>query len=74
MKMGTAYNNLGIYYWKIDNYCNSALKLNEKALEVARSANKPQNEADCLHNIGLVYRDMGNYEKALDYFSEGTTS
>ena len=67
--MGYCYNNIGIYYWKIDSYSNS-LNFNEKALEVARSANKPQNESDCLNNIGLVYRDMGNYDKALDYFSE----
>lgn len=53
------YNLLGKY--------DTALILNLKAVDIARTFGDPERLAACLGNVGSTYLNMGQYEKALEY-------
>lgn len=60
------YNQLGRVYSRLEDH-SSALKYYQTALQL-------QNNSEYYHllinNIGLVYYDLANYEKALEFFTE----
>lgn len=60
------YNQLGRVYSRLEDH-SSALKYYKTALKL-------QNNSEYYHllinNIGLVYYDLANYEKALEFFTE----
>jgi class 3 adenylate cyclase/Tfp pilus assembly protein PilF len=49
----------------------SALDLFSKAMEYSKALDKPYEIAISLSNLGNVYMDMGNYQKAIANFMEG---
>jgi tetratricopeptide (TPR) repeat protein len=60
-------NNIGLYFWKINNYVK-ALEYLVKALEIAQEIKNLQSENECLNNIGIIYKDIGDFDKALTYW------
>ncbi|QTA82099.1 Tetratricopeptide repeat-containing protein [Desulfonema limicola] len=61
-------NTSGLIWWTLGDQEKALFELN-KALEKARDFNKRKDEiATCLNNIGLVYRETGQYEKAVEKF------
>jgi tetratricopeptide (TPR) repeat protein len=48
----------------------AALRYNEQSLALARALGDKRNEATTLNNIGLVWRQLGEYQKALDYYEQ----
>ncbi|MFC1856930.1 CHAT domain-containing protein [Thermodesulfobacteriota bacterium] len=63
-------NTSGLIWWTLgDN--QKALEELEKALFDGRNLKVPDDEiANVIHNIGLVYREMGRYKDALDAFDQ----
>lgn len=45
-----------------------ALRYTESALELAEEINDQKGRAASLNNVGVFYRNTGNYDKALEYF------
>ncbi len=65
--LGTLYLNLsGLYYGMREN--DIALEYSNKALEIANQIeNKPELMVFALNNLAVLYSDMGNVEKSLEY-------
>ena len=63
---GRCLNNLAAYHSKFDNYI-SALSAYEKSLTIATDENNMEDMADTLLNIGGIWADLGDYEKAVEY-------
>ncbi|UCF94291.1 MAG: tetratricopeptide repeat protein [Desulfobacterales bacterium] len=65
-----ALNTSGLIWWTLaDN--QRALRELEDALKLARQLEMRSDEvATTLNNIGLIYREMGRYEKALETFDQ----
>ncbi|AUD05138.1 tetratricopeptide repeat-containing sensor histidine kinase [Spirosoma pollinicola] len=59
-------NVLGVIYREQSQLLN-ALKINQTMYNLAQSKHNVWYEAHGLHAIGLVYKDMGDLPKALDY-------
>ena len=55
--------NLGVFNWLKGNY-PQALDYYFKALKMAEDLGDKQLEAKTLGNIGIVYKDQGDYPKA----------
>lgn len=49
---------------------SNGLELNKEALAFARKKGTDQNQADCLFNVGSSYNNLGNFDKALQYYLE----
>src|SRR5260221_9309461 len=62
-----AYRLLGNSFWSQANK-SAALDHFLRALKIADSIHNPQIQADLMGNLGMVYNDMGDYEKALSYY------
>ncbi|MBW1898216.1 MAG: tetratricopeptide repeat protein, partial [Deltaproteobacteria bacterium] len=63
-------NTSGLIWWTLGNN-RKALHELEKALEIAKILpNRTDEVASTLNNIGLVLRDTGQYQKALDTFNQ----
>ncbi len=45
-----------------------ALKAGEEALKIAQSINNKKLQAKSLNLMGVVYRNLGNYDKSLNYY------
>ena len=52
-----------------DGENETALAVLGIALRLARQIHDKKRAADCLTNIGLIYRDQGDLDKALEYFA-----
>lgn len=66
-----SYNQLGLLQNDIQEY-DRALFYHQKALEyLEKVANKKNNYAISLNNIGITYMKKGEYRKAIDYFNKG---
>jgi CHAT domain-containing protein len=59
--------NIAFYYRNKDNNYSQALKHYEEALRIARIVKEYERESECLTNIGEIYIQLGNYDKALEY-------
>ena len=65
--------SIGNIYW-YDNDNNKALLTYEEAFQITQQKDyKGEHPAGILNNIGNVYRSMGNYKKALDYYNQSLT-
>jgi CHAT domain-containing protein/tetratricopeptide (TPR) repeat protein len=63
-------NTAGLIWWTLGDSEKAHREL-DNALQNARSFKKRQDEvATTLNNIGLVYREMGKYQEALQAFNE----
>ena len=63
-------NNLATTFVQIKEY-KKALPLLKKALLIDKSIKKKESDiARDLNNLGIVYRNTGQYEKARDYFQQ----
>lgn len=63
-------NNLGALYDKMaQRYNNEALNIHYKVLE-NRKINNDEDKAFTLHNIGVIYENLGNYPEALSYLKQ----
>lgn len=66
-----AYNNLGLVETENSNF-QDAIDLFENALDLAdREAVTIETRATLLGNIGSVYDEQGDFERALEYYSMG---
>ncbi|MDZ7830501.1 MAG: tetratricopeptide repeat protein [Desulfobacterales bacterium] len=63
-------NTAGLIWWSLGNFEKSLTEL-EIALKQARQLDiRPDEIASTLNNIGLVHRERGDYEKALETFDQ----
>ncbi len=63
-------NTEGLIWWTLGNY-DKALSVLANALENARNLRIRKDEvASTLNNMGLIHRDMGNFETALETFDQ----
>jgi signal transduction histidine kinase/tetratricopeptide (TPR) repeat protein len=65
-KMG--YNNLGMFYWGNGNF-DKALSNFYEALEINEKhfPEEQESKANYLNNIGLIYQELSQYDKAIEY-------
>lgn len=56
--------NLAFYHLKTRAFYEAFVEFNE-ARGIYRLLGAHDDEAECLHNIALIYHDMGNYDQAL---------
>lgn len=63
-------NNIGALYDKMARmYNNKALDIHCQALDNRKEDSK-ENIAFTLHNIGVIFKNLGNYTEALSYFKQ----
>lgn len=65
---GRCLNNIGAFYQRAGLFAQASDHF-EKALEKARRGSDEGTEAECLSNLGLLSRDLGDHGKALLYLS-----
>lgn len=63
LETGNVYNNMNNY--------GQALSAYQKALELSERYNYPDNIANAYHNIGLIYKKQGEFDKALPFLLKG---
>jgi tetratricopeptide (TPR) repeat protein len=79
-RLASAYNNVGAVYYRfgdtqaaLENY-TTALALHRRmktaAGNEANAVGSAGGEANTLNNIGMTYADMGDTERALEYFDQ----
>ncbi|TRX62176.1 tetratricopeptide repeat protein [Fulvivirga sp. M361] len=59
-----------IYIGYVQESPTKALSYSKDALDLASVINYPKGRAAALNNIGIVYKNQGVYDKALDYYIE----
>ena len=67
------YNLLGLIYNELEDY-NKAIEFHNKALATINDATTPvefQFRSTSLNNIGLVYQNSNQYQRAIPYFLKG---
>lgn len=63
-------------YWELGQevqspkYYTLSLEYLEKALTGARQHGEKRQEGECLSNLGNIYKDLGNYQKAKNYLKQ----
>ncbi|MBN2257654.1 MAG: CHAT domain-containing protein [Anaerolineaceae bacterium] len=62
-------NNIGVYYQQKNDYYQAIVRY-EEALTKIRTSGDHLTEAECLNNIGLAYRELGNSSRAQDYLTK----
>jgi tetratricopeptide (TPR) repeat protein len=67
--LGAIYSYIGTDYEDIGDL-NNALLYFDRQLEMARDLNNQGEESVALNNIGLIYRNQGNYDKALECYNK----
>jgi len=67
--IATWYANIGICYYKLDNY-SEAIEWFQEVLELNRKKGDLESVANTLNNIGLNYKMRGNYDKAIEYYEQ----
>jgi tetratricopeptide (TPR) repeat protein len=72
------YSNIAVVYRKLalinknkDNYLKKSIEYNEKALVLAQKSKNRYLQSTILSNLGGVYNNLGNYDKALKLIYEG---
>jgi ATP/maltotriose-dependent transcriptional regulator MalT len=68
-RVSSVYNTIGINYNNQKQY-DLALDYHYKALGLRKTIDNPKYLIQSLNNIGMVYKRMGNYPKALEYFNQ----
>ena len=64
----TARNNIALLYLRVAHDPTTALGYAHQALALHRSVRDRRNEACVLDTIGMIHRELGDNETALDYF------
>jgi len=67
--LGAIYSYIGGDYDNLGDL-NNALLYYDRQLEIARDLNDKEGESDALSNIGEIYREQRNYDKALEYYNK----
>ena len=67
-QLATAYNGLGIISRRTGNY-SQALDFYQNCLKLGEEVNNIQNMATTNMNIGVIYREIEEYDKAIPYLS-----
>ena len=62
-------NLMGYIYLEEKNY-NDCLKIYQRYIDLARSKNDLENEHIGYHQLAMVYRDLGEFQKALLYINQ----
>lgn len=70
IEIGRCSNNVGLYYWIFKTDYSKALLYYKEALKMARELDNKIDQADSLSNMGVIYKDLGNLDKALDNLRE----
>ena len=60
---------MGYIYLEEKNY-NDSLKIYQRYIDLARSKNDLENEHIGYHQLAMVYRDLGEFQKALLYINQ----
>jgi signal transduction histidine kinase len=68
-QMYLAYNNLGVTNGYLEEYEN-AIRYHGKALDYAEEMNDEILTASSLNNLGIVYKNKGNYNQAVEMYSK----
>jgi Flp pilus assembly protein TadD len=67
--LGVIYLCIGFDYNKLGDL-NNALLYYDRQLEIYRNLNDEEGESKALNNIGVIYQNQGNYDKALEYYNK----
>ncbi|MGB6339089.1 MAG: CHAT domain-containing protein [Candidatus Aminicenantaceae bacterium] len=70
IEIGRCSNNIGLYYWRYKTDYSQALRYYQEALQIAKELENKTDEADFLSNMGIIYKRIGNLDKAIDLFNE----
>ncbi len=70
IEIGRCSNNVGLYYWRYKTDYSQALRYYQEALQIARELDNKTDEADFLSNMGIIYKRIGNLDKAINLFNE----
>ena len=62
-------NLMGYIYLEEKNY-NNSLKIYQRYIDLSRSKNDLENEHIGYHQLAMVYRDLGEFQKALLYINQ----
>lgn len=62
-KLGIAYQQSGKYRLSIQHY--------ERALQIARDLNMKRDEAETIHNLGIVLASLGRNDESIHYIRQG---
>ena len=63
------YNNLGINFNELEQF-DESIRYHEKSLEIRRGLDDKNRIDNSLNNIGFVYKNLKQYNLALDYFNQ----
>lgn len=67
--VGSLYTCIGAVYQRKGNF-EQAMEMYQKSLDMARGAGDETDLATSLNDIGMIYLDTGEYQKALNYLKE----
>jgi len=67
--LGAIYSYIGNDYDNLGDL-NNALLYDDRQLEIVRDLNDQEDEGKALNNLGEIYQDQGNYDKALEYYNK----
>lgn len=62
-------NLMGYIYLEEQNY-NECLSIYQRYIDLARTKSDPENEHIGYHQLAMVYREMGHFQKALLYIDQ----
>ena len=63
------YNNLGYYYFGIDNHQNAIFSF-EEAIKISKTINDLSVIPTALNNIGFIFKQQGDILRALEYYHQ----
>ncbi len=69
LREGISLLNIGVLTYELQNYENAEQKLHQ-AMQIFKRLDEPARVATVQNEIGLVYRDLGRWSEALEYFDK----
>ncbi len=60
--------HIGVFHQQRHDYSQALVRF-DQALSIIRAIDDPETEAECLGNLGLAYRELGNLDRAHFYLS-----
>ncbi len=68
--LSALYNNIAVLYYELGNRHEQSLEYHKLNLELLKKVGDKGNIFNCYMNLGNVYKDMNDNEKALDYYRQ----
>ncbi len=68
--LSALYNNIAVLYYEVENRYEQSLEYHELNLELLKKMGDKGNVFNCYMNLGNVYKDMNDNEKALNFYRQ----